>query len=143
MNTFHKVTLQIEMTPTQPNCPGDTGIAWRLARAMANKPMAPDETQRPRNVHTGSSAKVIFIIGQLKPQPSVSTASRIHIERGSVWDCIHLTPHPLPELPPPLSTSGERGKVKMRRGNWSVHKLKGEVLYHQFLIVVSVSGPQP
>src|SRR5258706_14823953 len=98
MNTFHNVTLQIEMTTSQPHCSRGTLIAWRLARAMANKPIAPDETQRPRNVHTGSSAKVMFIIGQIKPHPSVSSASAIQFVRGSVRHCIHALPRTLHDL---------------------------------------------
>jgi len=41
--------------------------------------------QSARKVSTGTSLTASFIIGQLKPQPRVNTASSAQVERGKVW----------------------------------------------------------
>src|SRR6185436_16259999 len=109
MNTFHNVTLQNEMAISRPHCSRRTRTDWPPTRARMNRPTAPDATHSPRNVHTGISARVIFIIGQLNPQPRVSSARRTHIDRGSVCEAMNLPWRPLPKV-------GNRDLPRLRKG---------------------------
>ena len=93
MNTFHSVTLQSDMAESRTHCPAGTRIDWCPRRARMKSPNAPMATDDPRNVHTGNSASVIFINGQLNPQPSVNSPSSTHIDRGRICDDMHETRH--------------------------------------------------
>jgi hypothetical protein len=80
--TFQPAMLQAARPISCGQRPGGTRNAWPEKRAMANSPSEASTMQSPRKISRGMSVITSFMIGQLKPQPSDSNASRMKPARG-------------------------------------------------------------
>ena len=82
MSTFQAATLNSALMSSGIHWPRRGTIMFPPTRAIRNIAAAPTARPSARKVNTGTSLTASFIIGQLKPQPSVKMTSSAQVERG-------------------------------------------------------------
>src|SRR5512134_1886168 len=92
MSTNHEVTLNSEAATSGSHCSRGTAKRWRSRRASPSSSTAPQMPVTARNCQGGTSPTMIFIAGQLRPQPS---ATPISMTRPKPRDGTPLAPNAL------------------------------------------------